>query len=485
MGVNPGTDRGEPLSVTAPDGNVTGATGGYTTWYQYNAAGQTTAEYLPVSTPTNPTPPASTNHPGYIMETFQYDNGANTLGFLTSTTDGNLNTTSYVNNALGEVLQETQPAPGPSNPSLAAPVTNSLYDADGNLLATTLTTANPQETTSTVYDSLGRVLRKINPDGTYTADEYDAAGNLIYATDAMGRVTQYVYNSRRECIATIDPDGTVVRTVYDGGGRVVATVDANGNKTSYAYDPLGRQIEEIQPDPDTVAPAPATVTTVTTYVDSSDKTYVTNAEGAAQALTDGATAANLSTYIADHLVNFIDYTTETDCDTLGRTIEVIQPAPAAGQARPTTYYHYDADGNLDGVEDARGAAPTELANLATFDSTHTTYYYYDESGRKIIEQDNPGGSLGYVYTWYYYDADNNLQYVVDPEAQALRGRPRGPTVRSARRSTFTTTSTEKSRRSSRIRPPVGRPRATPTARRATSVTTPAGTWSRRPIRTAT
>ena len=304
--------------------------------------------------------------------------------------------TSYTYSVLGQMLTETQPAPFVVPPlggsSLPAPVTNYVYDPDSNLISTTLATASPQETTSTVYDATGRVVKTINPDGTYTTDEYDSVGNLVYSTDAMGRVTQYIYNSRDEQIATIRPDGSVLTTEYDGGGRIVATTDANGNMTQYVYDKLGRQTEEIQPDPD--ASGPTTTTTVTTYVDSSDRTYVTNAEGAAQALADGATAATLSNYIANHLVSFIDYTTETDCDKLRRTIEVIQPSLDNTQAtQAITQYGYDDDGNLKTVTDPRGFVTT---------------YYYDESNRKIAEEDAVGN-----YTWYFYDADSNLQYVVN------------------------------------------------------------------------
>ena len=57
----PTADRGEPLSLTAPDGYGTCHD---TTWYYYNPAGQVTTEFLPVAT-TAGTPSSTT---GYIME---------------------------------------------------------------------------------------------------------------------------------------------------------------------------------------------------------------------------------------------------------------------------------------------------------------------------------------------------------------------------------------------------------------------------------
>ena len=111
-------------------------------------------------------------------------------------------------------------------------LSTTVYDAACNLISTTQATDFPQETTSTVYDAMGRVVKTVNADGTYTTDQYDPDGNRVYSTDAMGRVTQYIYDSRDEQVATINPDGSVVTTQYDGGGRVVATRTATATRRS-------------------------------------------------------------------------------------------------------------------------------------------------------------------------------------------------------------------------------------------------------------
>ena len=95
-------------------------------------SGQVTAEYVPVAT-TSSTPPTSNSYAGYIKETFTYDN----RGDLLSSTDGNGNTTSYTYDLLGHVLTETQPDPDGTSGPLPAPVTDYVYDADGNLISTT------------------------------------------------------------------------------------------------------------------------------------------------------------------------------------------------------------------------------------------------------------------------------------------------------------------------------------------------------------
>ena len=78
------------------------------------------------------------------------------------------------------------------------------------------------------------------------------------------------------------------------------------------------------------------------------------------------------------------------------------------QTRPVTTYTYDPNGNVTSVTDPRG---------------YETIYTYDEDNRKITQESvNPDGPGTSLYTWYYYDADSNLQYVVDA-AGAISTRP--------------------------------------------------------------
>ncbi|HEV2969531.1 MAG TPA: autotransporter-associated beta strand repeat-containing protein [Pirellulales bacterium] len=384
----PSTSRGEPLTVTAPDAH--GATDGssYTTTYAYNSAGQTT------STTTQVSPSLS------ITRSWAFDGHGN----LTSSTDGNGNVTNYPNyDPLDRLIAEQQPDPDNlaalgTNGPLVQPQTNFTYDANGNLTQTMLATASAPatslRTTTASYDGLNRTVKSVNPDGTYTTAEFDPAGNLIYSTDALGRVTQYVYDSRDRKIAEIDPvplvaaGGTVGSGLstttpisawrYDGGSRVVATTDPNGNTTQFTYDALGRNLKTILPDPDGSGPLTA-ATTVTKYDDANDKMFVTDALGSGS--TDTA------------------HTTETDYNHLGEVVAVIQPAPSSGAARPTTVYTYDDNRNVLTVTDPLG---------------HETNYVYDQANRKTAEinvlVDSASDDLA---TQFFYDNNGNLQYVVN------------------------------------------------------------------------
>ncbi len=113
-------------------------------------------------------------------------------------------------------------------------------------------------------------------------------------------------------------------------------------------------------------------------------------------------------YVTDTLGTSLgdpNHTTEYQYDLAGQMTAIILPDPdgtGIGAARPTTYYTYDANSNLKTVTDPRG-------NVTTYD--------YDETNRKIREilpdPDGANGPLGTATTRYFYDANNNLRYVVN------------------------------------------------------------------------
>ena len=88
---------------------------------------------------------------------------------------------------------------------------------------------------------------------TYT---YDAAGQLISSTDAVGVETRYEYDNLGRMVETIAnydngvydgdyPDTDVITSYeYDIAGQLVRQTDPLGNVTAYTYDLLGRVIAE-------------------------------------------------------------------------------------------------------------------------------------------------------------------------------------------------------------------------------------------------
>lgn len=103
-----------------------------------------------------------------------------------------------------------------------------------------------------------------------TANQYDAVGNLVKTTDALGNVTLMGYDVLNRPVRTVrnasqlnysllaDPtlagylpissadQDLLDFTEYDALGRVRRSQDVNGSWTSYGYDALGRQVAAVR-----------------------------------------------------------------------------------------------------------------------------------------------------------------------------------------------------------------------------------------------
>jgi YD repeat-containing protein len=129
-------------------------------------------------------------------------------------------------------------------------VTESAYDANGNILnSTQKTISNGSEiTTSTayVYDAAGnpiRVTYEFDGVGTVTENSYDSAGKLVSAVtcDLLGHLTKREEHSWNEAgaelVSTYNPAGDLISTTahtYDEAGNVL---------TSETYDPEGNPVQ--------------------------------------------------------------------------------------------------------------------------------------------------------------------------------------------------------------------------------------------------
>ncbi|MER6354763.1 DNRLRE domain-containing protein [Streptomyces sp. NPDC001634] len=253
---------GNQLTVTTPDGNVSGAqAGSYTTTTAYDAANEpvtvtnaagkkTTTSYDDVGNKTQVTDPLThttktaydlDHRPTTVTDAANYTTSTayDLDGAQISTTDQNGNTTLYTNDQDGRVTQVQVPHTS-SGGTITYDTTQYQYDQVGNKTATISPRgvasgiANAY-TTKTSYDADNRKSAEF---GAYNPNDstYNTAPETDYSYDAAGRLTK----------VTAPPSGgstvnSVTTTSFWDNGWTKSSTDPWGITTSYDYNALGKQ----------------------------------------------------------------------------------------------------------------------------------------------------------------------------------------------------------------------------------------------------
>ena len=227
----------EQLSTISEDGM---------TYYEYDSLNRIIAEYQsPVS------------YKSRLIDRPKTTYTYNDVGQLESVTDPEGNETHYRYDTRGRLTHVLDALCTDSSTSNLTPdhTVVTTYDAVGNVVAVTDQLGN---TTNYVYDERGRLLEEILPDpiagdGDFerstTSYSYDENGNLTSFVDAENNETQYEYDSHNRQTAVIDAYSNSSTTAYDIMGNVASITDKLDNTTNYKYDALGRLIEELLPAP--------------------------------------------------------------------------------------------------------------------------------------------------------------------------------------------------------------------------------------------
>jgi YD repeat-containing protein len=109
----------------------------------------------------------------------------------------------------------------------------------------------------TDYDTAGRVLQRVDPNGQAQQSLYEAPGQL-FATrrifhagqaDEKTLVTRFSHDGEGQLTRVTQPDGTYVGYEYDAAHRLTAIYDDQGNRIEYQLDDEGRRKQEDVKDP--------------------------------------------------------------------------------------------------------------------------------------------------------------------------------------------------------------------------------------------
>ena len=101
------------------------------------------------------------------------------------------------------------------------------------------------------YDNLERVVQEVDVLDENTSHTrsyaYDAAGNIIAASDEHENTTQFEYDALNRLVKTTDPLNGVTRRTYDDRGNLIAIENPNNGIIYYEYDRNNRLIKTVRP----------------------------------------------------------------------------------------------------------------------------------------------------------------------------------------------------------------------------------------------
>ena len=255
------------------------------------------------------------------------------------------------------------------------------------------------------YDSKGRCQRAWGRDGMFLQTfEYSETDPMTVVRDAQGHPTTYLYNDLGMVTEVVDALGNRQKFEYQGG-HLVKKTDALGRETEFTYDIYGRVIGVKQPG-------------------GAETKHEYTPDGAETITDAGGNVLTLLSYQGKMILALADapdqplLTTEADpennaillTDANGASSRLFYDAAGrmAGLEQPLGQrfqYQYDAQGNRTAISDPAGAA---------------VRFAYDPMNRlSAIQRD--GGS-GFQF---HYDAEGQLAYFVDGNRRATNYRRDG------------------------------------------------------------
>jgi RHS repeat-associated protein len=309
---------------------------------------------------------------GYATNSFAYTNDlpyiqTNALGLITTNTWDNLNR-----------LTSTEFPDGTT--------VSNVY----TILDLTATKDRLGNWTYFVYDDLRRNTSITNALNNVTVFSYCTCGALEYTVDAANNTNQFFYDNQGNLTNTLGPDNYSLTRTYNLLHQVVNTTDSGGNSMSstynnqgllttvsnlfgqvaaYGYDILDRRTSSVDAND---------VTTTTTYDNLNRPLSRSYPDGGVEHWAYTANLPAVTSY-TNQIGNTILYA----YDALNRKTNEVDVGVTTNQ------FVYDGAGDLLTLTDGKN---------------QTTTWIYDMYGRAVTNQDALGTNI-FIYT---YDSDNRL-----------------------------------------------------------------------------
>ena len=115
--------------------------------------------------------------------------------------------------------------------------TTFAYDKTG---AVKTVTDGRSKSTNNSFDALGRLIQVTNPESQSVKYAYNAVGALTSHKDGRNLETTFITNGFGDVIREVSPDRGMRTYWYDLAGRMIKLVDGDSEETDFAYDNAGR-----------------------------------------------------------------------------------------------------------------------------------------------------------------------------------------------------------------------------------------------------
>ena len=357
-----------------------------------------------------------------VSTSYGYDKNGN----VTTETDTRDNTTTHVYDELGREWQMISSDPDGLSSTLRSLVTERIFDGYGNTIEedrgyrTSVTVVTRRDMFD--YDRRNRLLEQVINDSPLSGSdknvttqyEYDAVGNLVTVTDALGYQTHYRYDDLNQ---QIDEYQEVTKGLSENAPLVVATYTAVGNTWTglpiSAYTVTHQTILEFDFHAEQLAQAYVIgIDTDTSYSDFAEKVHYFELGGInsfpaffttdfrqerlpdetihvripiGQYLSEADKATGLS--ISNIVIGNIDGRTGLAAEDVGKSTFSNIKLYDSDEVR--TVRTYDLLGNVETVREA--SDPREI----------TTRYTYDRLGQLRHEYLDDGGTMARDYETTY------------------------------------------------------------------------------------
>jgi RHS repeat-associated protein len=309
---------------------------------------------------------------------------------------------------LNRLTEEIDPPP---TTGAASPTTTYAYDFDNNQTSETDPDGNAADSadpniTTYAYNALNeqisqtQVLQLSSSDTTPVADTtdfgYDANGNMVQKTDAVGQVTDFSYDKLNRQIgqdwyanSTAETTGAsaasnIVAYTYDLDGDLITAGDDLSSYT-YTYNSLGQETSVA-----------SSVSGLNGPVDSLSLPNVT--------LASGYNADGDRTSLSATIGSTADFVNDYSYDTLNRETQVVQEAGGDTDAVDSKLvnFTYNADGQFDTIDRFNSTTDTsgEVAK--------SQYAYNDLGQLTSLTHGNSDSSTAYADDAWVYNADSQI-----------------------------------------------------------------------------